>query len=162
MAVKIYWICGADNEGRIGIMARPRGNEWLSEEMDSLRKQNVEVLVSLLEKEEITELGLLQEETLCGNFNISFLSFPIKDRDIPPKGMAVRNLINTLHNSVKAGHSVVIHCRMGIGRSSIIAAAVMKKLGFKKDILFDHISKLRGLTVPDTRAQVQWVLEQAN
>lgn len=160
MAVKIYWIYEADNKGRVGIMARPRGNEWLTEEIDSLKKQRVDTLVSLLEKEEVSELGLRQEEVLCSNFNIAFISFPIKDRDIPAKGMAVKNLINTLQNSVVNDKSVVIHCRMGIGRSSIIAAAVMKKLGFKNDILFEHISKQRGLSVPDTREQERWVLEQ--
>lgn len=65
MPVKIYWIHQFENNARVGIMARPRGNEWLKDEITSLQKQKVSVLVSLLEMEEVIELGLREEESLC-------------------------------------------------------------------------------------------------
>lgn len=162
MPVKIYWVYESETKGRIGIMARPRGNEWLKEEINSLKKQRVDILVSLLESEEVAELGLHEEQNHCTDFDIAFISFSIKDRDIPPKGMAVKTLFDSLYNSIKAGNSIVIHCRMGIGRSSVITAAIMKKIGFKTDSIFQHISKLRGLSVPDTKEQEKWISEQNN
>ena len=61
MATRMYWIERFSNGARLGIMARPRGEEWLLDEIEYLRKQNVLVLVSLLEKSEINELGLGKE-----------------------------------------------------------------------------------------------------
>jgi len=42
-------------------MARPRGNEWLEDEILSLKRQDVQVIVSLLERNEVYELGLEKE-----------------------------------------------------------------------------------------------------
>ncbi len=52
---------------------------------------------------------------------------------------------------------VVIHCRMGIGRTSLVAACLFKKRGFNPDKVFDLLSYHRTLSVPDTEEQIQWV-----
>jgi hypothetical protein len=39
-------------------MARPRGNDWLSDEMDGLREAGTDVLVSMLTPDEVTGLDL--------------------------------------------------------------------------------------------------------
>jgi hypothetical protein len=65
MPVKIYWIHNFENASRLGIMARPRGNEWLEEDILSLKKQGVQTIVSLLDRNEIHELGLEKEAELC-------------------------------------------------------------------------------------------------
>ncbi len=83
MAVKVFWIETFSNNDRLGIMARPRGNEWLDDEIVSLKKQEVNHLISLLESIEIEELGLKQEKFICGRHCIDFSNFPIVDRGIP-------------------------------------------------------------------------------
>jgi hypothetical protein len=60
-------------------------------------------------------------------------------------------------SKLQDGTYVVIHCRMGIGRSSIIAASVLLRVGVKADNIIDNISKIRGLKVPDTDRQLQWL-----
>ncbi len=52
---------------------------------------------------------------------------------------------------------VVIHCRMGIGRSSMLAAAILIHLGMESSNIFERISTYRGLQVPDTPAQTAWI-----
>lgn len=138
-------------------MARPRGDEWLGDEIINLRKQNVGLLVSLLEKEETSELGLWQQEAFCKDNSIEFINFPIVDRDIPKKNSLTDKLIDLVLTKLTTGSSVVIHCRMGIGRSSIIAAAVLLHLGLKAETVIEDISKIRGLKVPDTDRQFQWL-----
>ena len=59
MRTKIYWLHTFENAAKIGIMARPRGNDWLEDEIIHLKNQNVNVLVSLLERSEIEELNLV-------------------------------------------------------------------------------------------------------
>jgi hypothetical protein len=44
--------------GRLAIAARPRGGEWLYDELSSLHAAGVDVIVSLLTEEETIELGL--------------------------------------------------------------------------------------------------------
>lgn len=151
MSTKIHWITET-----IGIIARPRGNEWLEEEIIAFKKQQVTLIVSLLESHEITELGLRQEKHLCEKYNIQFINFPIPDRSIPPKGRQTEEFIHQLsENKTK----LVIHCRMGIGRSSIIAASLL--LQNQKAIeIIPHISHIRGLNVPDTAEQLQWLKDR--
>jgi len=138
-------------------MARPRGDDWLIDEIANLKKQNVGLLVSLLEKEEINELGLRQQEVVCKSNSIEFINFPIADRDIPKTTDKIDWLIIYLTNKLQDGIAVVIHCRMGIGRSSIIAASVLLQTGLKADKIIEDISKIRGLKVPDTERQLQWL-----
>jgi len=157
MFTKIYWIHQFDNVAKLGIMARPRGDNWLADEVANLKKQNVGLLVSLLEKEEINELGLRQQETICKGSDIEFINFPIADRSIPKTSDKTDWLVDYLTSKLQDGTSVVIHCRMGIGRSSIIAASVLLGTGLKADNIIENISKIRGLKVPDTDNQLEWL-----
>lgn len=160
MAAKIYWIHAFENNAKIGNMARPRGGEWLMDDLISLKKQNIDTLVSLLEKEEVRELDLNNEAELCQQVELEFISFPIPDRDIPPISKSTSELIYQLSAVIQSGRNLVIHCRMGIGRSSIIAGAVMIANGYSVKGLIEKISVARGLKVPDTKEQEQWLLQQ--
>jgi len=62
--VKIHWISGVE-PGRLGIMPRPRGGDWLEDEIQSLKRSGVEAVVSLLERQEIIELDIAEEQVLC-------------------------------------------------------------------------------------------------
>lgn len=156
MFTKIYWIHQFDIDARLGIMARPRGNDWLENEIIQLKKQHVSTLVSLLESDEIYELGLKQENVLCEKHGIKYINFPIPDRDVPKYENDVNVLISQLIKSLDAG-SIVVHCRMGIGRSSIIAGALLLAAGIKFGNIFDSISTVRGMKVPDTDKQSDWL-----
>ena len=157
MLTKIYWLHALKNSAKIGIMARPRGNDWLEDEIINLKNQKVDTLVSLLERSEIYELGLICEEEICLTKNLNFINFPINDRDIPEKGEALEQLLELLATKLTQGNSVVVHCRMGIGRSSIVAAAVLLKFNLKADDIIQNICTVRGLRVPDTDQQLDWL-----
>jgi hypothetical protein len=74
MQAELYWICQV-GEGRLGVMPRPRGGDWLFDELASLRELGVDVLISLLEGHEIDELVLGEEESACKANEIAFISF---------------------------------------------------------------------------------------
>ena len=67
-------------------------------------------------------------------------------------------MANDLYSRLKENKKVVIHCRMGIGRSSVLAAALMIKSGYEGKNVFEIISKYRKLEVPDTNEQKKWIL----
>src|SRR4051812_24194304 len=103
MFTKVYWVHQYDNDAKLGIMARPRGDDWLANEIAHLKKRNVGLLVSLLEQEEINELGLRQEKAICKTCGIGFINFPIADRDTPRTSDKTDWLIDFLTSKLQDG-----------------------------------------------------------
>ena len=161
MQVKIYWIDDAAKPASFGIMPRPRGGDWLEEEICSLRSSGVGVIVPLLEREEITELDLKEEEALCAANGIEYLSFPIRDRGVPLSSRDTVSLVRTLIGLLSEGKNLVIHCRQGVGRSALIAALILIMRGVDTGAAFARIASVRGCSVPDTPEQREWVVRLA-
>jgi len=157
MRAEVYLISGMPF-GRLAIMPRPRAGDWLAGEVASWKQSGLDVIVSLLEPSEVTELGLDEERLLCQQAGITFLSFPILDRGLPEQAESVRELVNALACSLHAGLGVGIHCRMGLGRSAMIAACVLIALGYSAETAWSRIGTARRLAVPDTREQRDWVV----
>jgi len=156
----IYWI-NEDivGEKMLGIMPRPRGNDWLEDEIKWLKIREVDYLVSLLEYNEINELELQREAELCQTNNIQFINFPIKDVNVPNEKEYFIQLVDSLNEYLNNSKKIVIHCRMGIGRSSILASGILIKRGMNAKDVFEVISKHRQLEVPDTEEQKKWVYD---
>jgi protein-tyrosine phosphatase len=152
MRAEIYWVTEIDS-ARLATMPRPRGGDWLEDEAISLRKMGVDVLVSLLTDEEIIELSLADEPLQCANNRIEFLRFPIPDHSVPPLNEKTVAFIRELRKRLAAGKNMAIHCRAGLGRSSMIAACVMVLAGVDSNAVFDMIKAVRGFNVPDTAEQ---------
>lgn len=156
MFTRIYWI-ETIHTGSIGIMPRPRGNEDLESEILHLAKQDVGMLVSLLVASEIRELGLQKEEELCKKHQISFLHFPIQDRSLPDSLQQVHQLIEQVEQACLEGKKILFHCRGGIGRVTLMAGAILRKTGLASEDIVKKISQIRGLQVPDTEEQADWL-----
>ena len=130
MISTIYWINEqVVGEKMLGIMPRPRGNDWLDDEIKWLKIREVDCLVSLLESSEIYELELGKEAELCQINNIQFINFPIKDVNVPSEKKYFIQLVNRLNEYLNDSKKIVIHCRMGIGRASVLASAILIKRG---------------------------------
>lgn len=140
-------------------MPRPRSGEWLEDEVRTWRIAGVDIVVSLLTREEIVDLGLQEEPRICDVYGIAYLSFPIFDRQVPASQKDTMKLIHEVRQAMKQGKSVAIHCRMGIGRSATIAASVLVSQGEDVKAVFEAITHARGLEVPDTDEQKAWVAE---
>ena len=70
-------------KGRLAIVARPRGGDWLEDEVEAWRAAGLDVVVSLLEQDEAHELGLEDEAKACAARGLKFIEFPITDRGVP-------------------------------------------------------------------------------
>ena len=154
---RIYWIPNLQ-KGMLGMMARPRGHDWLEEDIIKLKLKEVDMVVSLLERNESYELGLHLEKTLCSKHGIAFRNFPITDRAVPDDQVKFIRFIESLQTELEKDLRIVVHCRMGIGRTSMTCAAILLKQGFDQDLVFEHLSEVRTLEVPDTSEQQEWVL----
>jgi protein-tyrosine phosphatase len=144
--------------GRIAISARPRADDWLETEIGEWKASGLDMVVSLLERDEVSELGLQREAELCRTSGIEFLSFPIPDRGVPENGPDVLQIASSIASGIACGRAVAIHCRAGIGRSSMIAACALICSGIEASEALARIKTARGLTVPDTDEQRDWIM----
>jgi protein-tyrosine phosphatase len=159
MRAELFRIERADagDSGALSIMARPRGGDWLADEIAGWQTVGVGVVVSLLTPEEQAALGLEDEVALCAQRQMTFWSFPIPDRALPQDRAAAERLVEQIVTALKRGEHVAVHCRMGIGRSALVAAAALVAFGNTPQDAFARIEAARGRPVPDTLAQRQWV-----
>ncbi|MEI9992385.1 MAG: dual specificity protein phosphatase family protein [Rhizomicrobium sp.] len=146
--------------GRLAMMARPLGGKRLTEDIEALRAEGVGKVLSLLETDEAAELHLTNEAEICAANGIAFVSFPIPDRGLPADDAAFAATTKALADEIAKGETVVVHCRAGIGRSSLAAASILVLAGMPAAQALELLTKARGVTVPDTEAQRAWILRQ--
>jgi protein-tyrosine phosphatase len=144
---------------RIAIVARPRGDDWLCDEMSALSREGIDVLVSMLTEEEANDLGLHRESGECEAAAIKFINLPIPDRSVPSDRDGFLRSVEHLAEMVKAGRSLGVHCRASIGRSSVLVVSVLVRLGWDADKAFYAVESARGCPIPDTPEQRHWVIQ---
>src|SRR5271170_4588427 len=120
MIARPYWITT-----QLAIIPRPRGGDWLDDEMMALREAGIDVVVSMLEKDEALELGLEREAISAEGASIRFINFPVLDRSTPFEVSAFEALMNTLEALLASGKRVGVHCRACIGRASVTVASLL-------------------------------------
>jgi len=152
----VYWVPGPWR-GRLGILPRPRGGDWLRDETKAWREAGIDVVVSLLEREEEVELVLEGEAAAASASGIEFRPFPIPDRGVPPSQESVAELTSGIVDALERGRKVAVHCRQGIGRSAVIVAAVLVAAGEAPSAALRTIKESRGLDVPETDEQREWL-----
>lgn len=156
MKTEIYWIDGMPM-GKLGIAPRPRGGDWLDDEVEAWRASGVNCVVSALTPAEEAELDLQNEATACRKHGMHFVSFPIPDRGTPRTLSLLQRAMSFIKDDLKSGGSVLVHCRQGIGRAALIAASALAATGEGPDRAFLRIERARGCPVPDTEEQREWV-----
>lgn len=144
--------------GFLAVMAKPVAGEWVDEEFAGLYQAGLRKVVSLLEEHEAFEVGLSDERELCEKHGLAYVSYPIPDRGLPPSVSGFAELTKSIYHASAGGQSTVIHCRAGIGRTGLVAAGVLLHAAFSVDNAFAHIAQRRGVEVPDTQEQRDWLL----
>lgn len=152
----IYWLAGPW-PGRLGIAARPRAGDWLIDEGRFWHEAGVQVVVSLLTPDEEKDLGLEDEEKLFHAEGLEFHRLPMPDRGVPPSRSDFADRIHRVETALRGGKNAVIHCRQGIGRSSLVAASLLVGTGETPEEAFKKIAEVRGIPVPETTEQRGWV-----
>lgn len=148
-----YWISAP--AGRLAISARPRGGDWLTDEVKKWSRDGVDTVASLIEAEESRELDLEAEQSLAEEAGLSFISYPIRDRSVP--GADAESIVVDLADRLSAGQTVLIHCRQGIGRAATIAVAVLVASGIPLQQAITEVSRARGVPIPETDEQRAWL-----
>ncbi|HEX4007484.1 MAG TPA: hypothetical protein VHX60_15010 [Acidobacteriaceae bacterium] len=154
----IYWISEGESRARFAIVVRPRGGGWLQDDLAELKNHGVDILVSFLPAEEAWALALTEEARIAGDVGMEYISYPIPDRELPGDVAGFRALVKRLAAAVRGGKTVGVHCRACIGRSTVMIGSLMVALGYEPRDALRRIESARGLEVPDTAEQREWVL----
>lgn len=125
------------------------------------RDEGVDLVVSLLEWTECGGLDLGEEGEICQRLGMGFRSYPICDHGVPAAFDSLRGFLTDIEQSLAARKSVVVHCLAGIGRSGLTASCLLLATGIPPDLAMRHVSVARGLMVPETSEQKEWVAEFA-
>lgn len=137
--------------------SRPRGGDWLNDELQSWRQSGIDTVVSLLTKPEEQDLDLAEERRLALANGMEFLSFPIEDRQVPTSASELSATLDDIGRDLRAGRNVVLHCRQGIGRTGLVAACLLVRDGIDPESAIAQLTKSRGLQIPETLAQRHWI-----
>jgi protein-tyrosine phosphatase len=152
MVVQPYWITT-----QLAIVPRPRGGDWLDDEMLALREAGIDIAVSMLEESEAAELGLEREGVAARGAGLQFVNFEITDRSVPSNMQRFETFLIGLEQQLGSGKRVGIHCRACVGRASVAAASLLIRSGITVELAWHQVETARGCPVPDTQEQREWV-----
>jgi protein-tyrosine phosphatase len=143
--------------GQLAISPRPRGGDWLEEEIISWRRVGIDIIVSLLEPSEAADLNLGNEAMQSEATGIQFFSFPIVDRSIPASSSDIHGFLGKIDAKLNQGKNVAVHCRQGIGRAGLMAAALLIERGLSPEDAICRVSAGRRVPIPETEEQRLWL-----
>ena len=156
MIAEVFWT-NEKYPGRIALVPRPRGGEWLEDEAAAWAAAGINVIVSMLEAEETRAFELEREAEFCAANGIEFIAFPVTDRSVPELNQQFWQLTEKLRVFLLNGKNIGIHCRQSIGRAPLLAAVLMTMFGVEPDEAFRRLSIARGIEVPETAEQKTWL-----
>jgi protein-tyrosine phosphatase len=147
-----YWITA-----QLAIVLRPWGDDFLNGEMLTLREAGIDVVVSMLQKDEARNLGLAEEETCAKRAGLLFANFAIPDRGVPLDKDSFFEFLTTLESHLASGRRIAIHCRGSIGRAPLTAVSLLIRSGIPPESAWLQVATSRDCPVPDTEEQREWV-----
>lgn len=153
---RVYWLDEAW-PGKLALAARPRGGDWLEDEIADWKSQGVGAVLSLLTPEEEEVLELRGEASEARKQGLEFRSFPIPDRQAPKSEAMLAEALEETSRVLSSGRNVLVHCRQGVGRSGLVTACLLVRKGMSPGAAIEKISLARGVPVPETEEQREWI-----
>jgi protein-tyrosine phosphatase len=160
MSNELHWVNGLWR-GKLALAARPRGGDWLTDELEGWKRAGVDFVVSLLTPEEERELELQDEARDAKAQGMTFLSLPIRDRHTPESEASLNSTVQQMDEALSSGKNVMVHCRQGIGRTGLIAASLLINKGWEPEAAIELLSAVRGIDIPETPEQRRWIEKYA-
>ena len=141
-------------------MPHPSSGKTLYSDIEYLAKSGIDTVISLLTDIEEKELSLSNEKAVVVMHSMDFRSFPFLDKRVPHDLPAFCELASDISHLVEQKHRVIVHCWAGIGRSGLLASAVLVLMGHDPKTVFDLVTKVRGKSVPETQEQFSWFVHK--
>jgi len=119
-------------------MERPGTFAKLREDLEFLKMQNINAIVSLTE----TQL----ERAFVEEFGFRYLHLPIADFT-PPHLDQIERFLNFLRKNEAEHVATVVHCGAGLGRTGTMLACALVEHGSNADAAIDRVRTLRPYSI---------------
>ena len=130
LSTQLFWV-QTPAEGRLAVAARPRGGDWLNDEIAGWHDAGIGRVVSLLTPvppKPPTSISR-PEVSLFDQHAVEFTNLPVEDRSIPSSDREALALARSIAADLTRGRNVVVHCRQGVGQAPLIAVCALLELG---------------------------------
>ena len=140
--------------GRLLLHSMPGRFEAIDKVWHQVRSDAIGAIICLTEEYEIRLKSSQYAEALkIGTVPCAVLPFEIREGGVPPDRDAFWGLANDVASRLESGEAVLIHCAGGIGRTAMLAIAVLLVLGEPVNEAESIVSRA-GSTV-ETMAQIE-------
>jgi protein-tyrosine phosphatase len=127
------------------------------DDLANWKRAGIDAVLSLLTPEEERDLDLREEAIEARAQGLEFTSLPVPDRQVPKSESKLALALEEVNRALSAGKNVVVHCRQGIGRSGLVAACLLVKRGMSPGAAVELVTAARGVSVPETSEQRDWI-----
>lgn len=162
-----------DYSGKIGMTFCPGKNHhsyfsdviWdrdLGTDIKSIVTWGADVWLNLMEEQDLKSVNLdpqhFTDEIAASG--LEYIHFPIVDGSIPDAESTCfwnNNLSHDLHNRLKNGQNLLIHCRGGLGRTGMIAARLLVEMGLEAQLAVKIVRTARSGAIENSD-QERWCM----
>ncbi|MEM7733701.1 MAG: protein phosphatase [Pseudomonadota bacterium] len=143
--------------GILGIAPMPGLNGQYEQDLAHLKDWKPAMVVSMTEPKELEAAGVTQLATDLQHSGTRWFSFPVVDRSVadPMQEGDWDTISETAVAALRGGGRVLIHCRMGCGRSGMAAVRIMVASGERPKAALDRLRAVRPCAI-ETREQQRW------
>jgi len=155
----------ASASGRLGMTFLPgkqyigwHGEWWrdLDADVAALREAyGCDTFLLLVEDHELVSTRTTGLPAAFERQGIELVRHPVVDMKVPADAAAYRVTLETLANAVRAGKTVVIACRGGLGRTGTAVACLLVDVGMEPDAAIALTRAARRNTI-ERGSQVEW------
>lgn len=155
--------------GRVGITFCPGKYDpaamtggWdrdLSADVQAIQRWGASTLICLLEQHEIELLRATNLKETVQAADIRFLHLPIRDGGTPDPAFEASwgSIHPTLHEEIRRGGAILVHCRGGLGRAGLVAARLLIEFGMDPAAAMRAVREVRPGAI-ETTAQERYLL----
>lgn len=131
----------------------------LDKDLASIRVWGGSVLISLIEEHEFVELEVTELPQACAQRGIVWHGLPIVDGAIPDQRWEAnwKHIAPSLHQTLREGGRIVIHCKGGLGRTGLLAARILIEFGMSPADAIERVRQARPGAI-ETIEQEHYVL----
>lgn len=146
--------------GDLFLSSCPGMGKDLLGDIQIIKDLNIKCLISLVEHDELNHLGAKYLFKELDKNNIQWIHFEIKNFDVPTLNQydKLNSNIKNISQRILNGENILIHCMAGLGRTGMLAALILTKLGLNAKQSIEIIRNNRPGSI-ETEAQENFVCE---
>ncbi|KAJ3365441.1 hypothetical protein GGF32_009299 [Allomyces javanicus] len=135
----------------------------LEVDMTRMAMMGIRALVCCLYDDELDHLGVpwSRYSAMASKLDLDVIRTPMVDGCAPAHGRDLEPALERMHQHLTSGNHVLVHCRAGIGRASLITCAYLMRYGWSAndDRAIQTVRRRRSPRAVETDAQEEFLLE---